>query len=125
MTDPAPIASDDVASGATTGAAPPRRRVSTRAFTIGALAVALVIACVVSIWASSSPDGLEFVAQSTGFLGAARDSATVGSPLAGYGVVFVADPWLSLALAGAIGCVATFGLAWLIGRAAKRRSVDD
>ncbi|HWM15023.1 MAG TPA: PDGLE domain-containing protein [Microbacterium sp.] len=103
----------------------PRGRISTRAFTIGALAIALVIACVVSIWASSSPDGLEFVAESTGFLGAAQDSATAGSPLADYGVVLIDNPWLSVALAGAIGCAVTFALAWLVGRAAKRRTAED
>jgi hypothetical protein len=102
-----------------------RRRISTRAFTIGALVVALVIACVVSLWASSHPDGLEFVAESTGFLGAAQDSATAGSPLADYGVADVQNPWLSIAIAGAVGCAATFGLAWLVGRLAKRRPADD
>ncbi|MET0674147.1 MAG: PDGLE domain-containing protein [Microbacterium pygmaeum] len=101
-----------------------RRRISTRAFTIAALGIALVIACVVSLWASANPDGLEFVAGSTGFLDAAQDSATAGSPFADYGVVFVDNPWLSVALAGAIGCAVTFGLAWLVGRAAKRRSTD-
>jgi cobalt/nickel transport protein len=101
-----------------------RRRISTRAFTLGALALALLIACVLSIWASGNPDGLEYVAESTGFVDAAQDSATAISPLADYGVVFVANPWLSVALAGAIGCGVTFGLAWLIGRAAKRRPTD-
>lgn len=101
------------------------RRLSTKAFTIGALITALVIACVVSLWASSNPDGLEFVAESTGFIGSAEDSVTAGSPLADYGVAFVDNPWLSVALAGAIGCAVTFGFAWLIGRAAKRRAAQD
>ncbi|MGX5697586.1 PDGLE domain-containing protein [Agromyces soli] len=103
----------------------PSRRISTRAFTIGALLVALVIACVVSLWASSHPDGLEFVAASTGFGEAAQDSATAGSPVADYGVAGVENPWLSVAIAGAVGCAATFGFAWLVGRLAKRRSADD
>jgi len=122
MTDREPAVPGDASPPA---AAPPRRRISTRAFTFGALAIALIVACVVSIWASSSPDGLEFVAQSTGFLGAAHDSATAGSPFAGYGTVFVDNPWLSVAVAGAVGCAVTFGLAWLVGRAAKRRPADD
>lgn len=104
--------------------ATPRRRISTRAFTIAALAIAVLIACVVSIWASGHPDGLEFVAESSGFLTTAQDSATAGSPFADYGAVFVDDAWLSVALAGAIGCAVTFGLAWLVGRAAKRRPAD-
>ena len=102
-----------------------RRRVSTRAFTIAALLIALVIACVVSVWASANPDGLEYVAESAGFLGAAEDSATAGSPLADYGAVFVANPWLSLAIAGAVGCALTFGLAWLVGLGTRRRGADE
>ncbi len=45
---------------------PHRPRISTRAFTIGAVVAALVIACVVSVWASVLPDGLTFVAATTG-----------------------------------------------------------
>lgn len=102
-----------------------RPRISTRAFTLGALGVALLIACVVSIWASTHPDGLEFVAASNGFSGAAQHSATAGSPLANYGILGISDPWLSVAIAGAIGCAVTFGLAWFVGRAAKRRKAAD
>lgn len=102
-----------------------KRRISTRAFTIASFAITLLIACVVSFWASSRPDGLEFVAESNGFIGAAEDSATATSPFADYGAVFVDNPWLSLALAGAIGCLVTFGLAWIIGGAARRRAVAE
>ncbi|QEW02057.1 PDGLE domain-containing protein [Microbacterium lushaniae] len=102
----------------------PRPRVSTRAFTAGALAVALLLACIVSFWASSHPDGLESVAESTGFLAAARDSATAAGPLADYGVAAIAQPWVSVALAGFIGCAVTFGAAWLLGRLARRRRSD-
>ncbi|WP_404433852.1 PDGLE domain-containing protein [Microbacterium lacus] len=100
-------------------------RMSTKFFTVGALATALFIACVLSVWASSNPDGLEFVAESTGFIGSAEDSATAGSPLADYGVSFVDNPWLQLVIAGTIGCAVTFGLAWLVGRAASRRAAQD
>ncbi|KAA9158362.1 cobalt ABC transporter permease [Microbacterium lushaniae] len=103
----------------------PQPRISTRAFFIGAAVIALVIACIVSVWASSHPDGLEFVAETTGFLGAARDSATAGSPLADYGVAVIENPWLSVALAGAAGCAVTFALAWVLGRAATRRRNDS
>lgn len=103
----------------------PRHRISTRWFTVGALAVAVLIACVLSLWASSHPDGLEFVAESTGFLRSATDSATAGSPLADYAMTGVANPWLSVAVAGFVGCAVTFGLAWLVGRAARRRRAQD
>lgn len=101
------------------------KRLSTRAFTLGALLVALAIACVVSLWASGHPDGLEYVALSTGFLAAAEDSATAASPLADYGAAFVENPWLSVALAGAIGCALTFALAWLLAVGTRRRHTDE
>ena len=113
---------DETAPAAAAAAPRTAPRISTRAFTIGALVVCLLIACVVSIVASSSPDGLEFVAGETGFLETAQDSATVGSPLADYGTAGVEHPWLSVAIAGAIGCAVVFGLAWLVGRIARRRA---
>src|SRR3954462_7710948 len=109
----------------TAGSRTPSRRLSTRTFTIVALAVALLIACFVSIWAWSQPDGLEFVAESTGFLGSAEQSAVAGGPFADYRLLGIDDPVLSLAVAGAVGCGVTFGLAWLVGRAARRHSADD
>jgi cobalt/nickel transport protein len=109
----------------TAGSRTPSRRISTRTFTIVALAVALLIACFLSIWASSQPDGLEFVAESTGFLGSAEQSAVAGGPFADYRLLGIDDPALSLAVAGAIGCGATFGLAWLVSRVARRRGADD
>jgi len=111
-TDPAPLSA--------AGSSAPR--ISTRAFTIAALVLCLVIACVVSIAASSHPDGLEYVAESTGFLDSTHESATAGSLLADYATVGIEQSWLSVAIAGAIGCVVTFGAAWLIGLATRRRS---
>lgn len=97
------------------------RRVSSRAFTLGAALTALLVACVLSAFASGSPDGLEFVAGQVGFLDAARDSATAGSPLADYGVAGIDNGWMSVALAGAVGCALTFGLASLAAAPARRR----
>lgn len=99
----------------------PPRRVSTRAFTVGALVFAVLVACVVSLFASHHPDGLEFVAGAAGFLDTARDSAAAGGPLAGYGVRFLDDPLWSAVIAGALGCLATFGLASLAARIVRRR----
>ena len=50
------------------------------------LAVSLLLAGVVSYYASSSPDGLEKVAGDIGFIESAEDSAVAGSPLSDYGV---------------------------------------
>lgn len=52
---------------------------------IAIVGAALVIGIVVAPFASGLPDGYERVALDAGFLGAARETATAGSPLADYG----------------------------------------
>lgn len=100
-------------------------RVTTRRLVLVGLAVSLLLAGVVSFYASSHPDGLEFVSHGLGFLDSARDSATAASPLADYGVEGVDDARLSGGLAGVIGVAAT-GLVMtlvvvLLRRLARRR----
>lgn len=112
MTDPRPAPDERT----------PTARISTRAFTVGALLAALIIACVLSLWASHLPDGLTYVAGISGIAGEASPSVTDASPLAHYGASFVEHPWLSLAVAGAAGCTVTFALAWAVGRLSKRRT---
>lgn len=93
-------------------------------FSVGAIVLTLLIACVASIWASSLPDGFTYVGDEYGMTAAEQPSALAGSPFADYGLTFVENPWLSVAIAGGIGCGATFGLAWVVGRLAKRRRVE-
>ena len=92
----------------------------TRRFLLVFLGVALVIAAVISFYASSHPDGLEFVAGTTGFLDTAKDSLTADGLLAGYGVAGVQNARLSGGIAGVIGVLVTLGLAggltWLLRR---------
>jgi hypothetical protein len=83
--------------------------VTTRRLVALGLLVSVLVAGVLSSYASSRPDGLTFVARSLGFADTARDSATSGSPLADYSVAGVADARLSGGLAGVIG-VAVVGL---------------
>ena len=78
---------------------------STRRIVLAGLLVSAVVAGVLSFYASGHPDGLTHVAQSLGFAGTARDSATSGSPLAGYAVSGARDPRLSRGLAGLAGIV--------------------
>jgi len=96
-------------------------RISARAFTVGAIVVALLIACVVSLWASGHPDGLEYVAESEGFIGKATDSAAAAGPFADYSIAGL-PTGLSAALVGIVGCAATFALAWGVGRLTRGRS---
>ena len=98
---------------------------STRRFLVVALVVSLLVAGVASYYASSHPDGLEYVAEQTGFIDAAEDSATVDSPLADYQTSGVDDTRLSGGLAGVIGVVVMLllstGLFWMI----RRREPQD
>lgn len=102
------------------GADRPGRRASVRALVLAGLVISLVLAGVVSIYASARPDGLEFVAHELGFDTTAREHASGGSPLADYGVEGVEDPRLSSGLAGIIGVVLVgaiaFGLMHLLRR---------
>lgn len=99
---------------------PAERRISTRALVVTGLAVSLLIAIGLSLFASASPDGLEHVAQTLGFADAAQDSAVADSPLADYGTAGVENAWLSTAVAGVVGLALTgviaFGLMRLLVR---------
>ena len=84
---------------------PARRGPSTRSLVIVGLVVSVLLAGVLSLYASGHPDGLEHVAGALGFDTTARDSPTAGSPLADYAVADVDDPRLSGGLAGLVGVV--------------------
>lgn len=100
-------------------------RISTRSFYLLALLTCLLVAGVASYYASSSPDGLEFVAERTGFLHAADDSAAAGSPLADYQTTGVDNARLSGGLAGVIGVVVMLVLGGGLFWALRRRSPSD
>lgn len=111
------------ADGATSVVRPdslPVRRETRRPVAIG-LAASLAVAGVVSLFASASPDGLEFVGESVGFAGSAQDSAVAGSPLADYGLSFVSNPLVSGALAGVVGVLVTIALGMGLALLARRR----
>lgn len=92
----------------TTTPTPRERQRRPQAFLGAGLLVSLLLAAVVSGFASSKPDGLEKVAQEQGFLSTATDHALADSPLADYGVEGVEDERLSVGLAGVIGVSITF-----------------
>jgi cobalt/nickel transport protein len=96
--------------------------VRTRTFVLAGLVVALLLAGVVSFYASGHPDGLEYVAERTGFLDTAEDSPAAGGPLADYEVVGVGNGRLSVGLAGVAGVLVTLVLAGALGYAVRRRS---
>ena len=82
-------------------------------FLTAGLGIALIVAAVVSGFASSEPDGLEKVAIEEGFDETAADHALADSPLADYAVEGVDDGRVSTGLAGVIGVTIT--LAAMLG----------
>lgn len=93
----------------------------TRTFVIAALAAVLLLAGVVSYYASSNPDGLEYVAEQTGFKDTATEHPGSGSPVAGYSVKGVDNTRLSGGLAGVIGVLVTLALGAGVAYAVRRR----
>ena len=110
----------------------------TTGFLLAGLFVALVLAGVVSNFASGSPDGLDAastrgctvdaageITGGTCIAQGARDHETADSPLADYSVAGLDNPYLATGLSGVAGVLVTFALAggvfWLArgrGRAA-------
>ena len=99
---------------------PTRARVSTRALLLSGFLVALLLAGVVSIYASSSPDGLSRVAQDHGFSHTAREHDR--GPLAGYDVPGLGSPALSRGAAGVAGSLVVLVLAGGLALAVRRRA---
>jgi cobalt/nickel transport system permease protein len=86
---------------------------------LAGLGLALLLA-VASPWASSHPDGLEWVAEQQGFLETAQDPFYNIIP--DYVVPGVSNEALATILAGIVGSLLVFGAALLIAR--SRRSKD-
>ena len=94
----------------------------TRTFVLAGLLVTLVLAGVVSFYASGHPDGLEFVAERTGFSQTAEESPVTDGPLADYSVTGVRNERLAGGLAGVAGVLVTLVGAGALGYAVRRRS---
>lgn len=101
-----------------------RPRVSTRALLVAGLVVALLVAGVASYYASAHPDGLEHVAEQTGFIDTAEDSPTADSPFADYSTKGVDDERLSVGIAGVLGTLVVLLLAGGLAFGLRRRAPD-
>lgn len=100
-----------------------------RRFLVVGLLTCLLIAGVASFYASAHPDGLEFVAEQTGFLDSAEDSAVADAPLADYGTSGVENERLSGGIAGVLGVLIVLvigtGLFWMLRRRGPETSSSD
>jgi cobalt/nickel transport system permease protein len=100
----------------------------TRLLLVG-FVVTLSLAGLVSFYASSSPDGLEKVAEDKGFAATAKEHPLAESPLSDYGVKGIDNARVSGGLAGVIGVVATLalgtGLCWAVRRRGSALATDN
>jgi cobalt/nickel transport protein len=91
-------------------------------FVVAALGVCLLLAAVLSPFASAAPDGLERVAADKGFLERAETAPLWrSSPLPDYELPWVHGTRAATGLAGMAGTLIVFGLALGIGRLLARR----
>ena len=98
-------------------------RISTRLFLTLGLAVAVGLAVFASPYASSSPDGLEKVAESESFLDTGRLHAVQeSSPVPDYAFPGISDPQLATALAGFVGTLVVAAVSVAIMTLLRRRS---
>lgn len=96
-------------------------KVPLRAFIIGGVAVTLLVATVVSQFAVDNPDGLEFVAEDTGFISSAEEHGLGESIFADYATAGINNEALSLAIAGTAGVVITLAVGYGLFRAIRPR----
>jgi cobalt/nickel transport system permease protein len=80
------------------------------------LLIALGLASFVAPFACSWPDGLEKVAQALGFEHRATETPVLPAPIPDYALPGIQSAGWATAMAGAIGTVVVFALAWLLAR---------
>ncbi|MDI6873466.1 PDGLE domain-containing protein [Candidatus Solincola sp.] len=110
-------------------------------FILAGFLVSVALALLVSPWASSAPDGLEKVAEDKGFIEKAEetDPAWESAPIPDYAVPgltreavdeetgeVVEEPTkLATALAGLVGTVAIFLIAWGLALVLKKKKPEE
>ncbi len=104
-------------------------------FLLGGLLVSLLLAGVVSSFASSSPDGLDSAAREgctfdadgnitggTCIAQKEQDHQLADGPLADYGIKGIDNEYLSTGLSGVLGVLVTFGIGAGVFWLARRRT---
>jgi hypothetical protein len=95
-----------------------RARIGRWWWVVGIAIVALVVVVLAPL-ASSDPDGLERVAEDTGFIGQAQN--VVGGLFGDYGIPGIDDPTVSTILSGLLGVGILLVVVFLVGRVLARR----
>ena len=92
-------------------------------FILLALLASVLLVIFIAPFASSSPDGLEKVAQDKGFLEKAQEQKATWklSPISDYAVGGIKNESLATALAGLIGTLLTFGVGLGLAKVISRK----
>jgi hypothetical protein len=94
-------------------------------FIVVALFICVVIAFLLSPFASSSPDGLEKAAEKLGFLHLGEVLVWGHSLMPDYTIPVLGDRPVSGMIAGVVGTLVIFGLGWGVGAVLKRRKSSN
>jgi cobalt/nickel transport system permease protein len=86
-------------------------------------AVLTVFLAILSPLASSHPDGLEWVAEQNGFLESAKDAFYKIMP--DYVMPGISDPAIATIIAGILGAVIVFGIAFGIAKVGKQSPIPE
>ena len=100
-------------------------KISNRKFYASALLISALLAGGLSFYASSSPDGLEKVAEDIGFIQTAKEHTNSRGTLADYGVKGIENERASVGVAGVIGVVGTAIVAGFGFRLLARKPKKD
>jgi hypothetical protein len=84
------------------------------------LAIVMIVSGFVSLLASAHPDGLEYVAEETGFDHAATQ--TLNAPIPDYVFPGLSSEAAATAAAGLVGSALVFVFAWGLGRVIRGRT---
>jgi cobalt/nickel transport system permease protein len=92
---------------------------------LAGLGISLAVAVFLSPFASSLPDGLEFVGDRLGLLAGESPAALVPAPMPDYQLPLPGLEALkaATAIAGLVGTLVVFGLSWMLGRVFAGASV--
>ncbi len=92
-----------------------------RKFIGAGLLVSVLMALFLSPYASSHPDGLEWVAEMKGFLHLGEGEPVLNAPIPDYAVPGVKNEGLATGLAGLVGTLLVFGIGWGLARLLRRK----
>jgi len=96
-------------------------RAPLRVFVIASVLVTMLLATVVSQFAVDDPDGLEAVAEDTGFISSGQEHGLTDSIFADYATTGINNEGLSLAIAGAAGTIITLAVGYGLFKALRPR----